>query len=200
MIAIFTSGFALGLSLIVAIGAQNAFVLKQGLRGQHVLAVVLTCAISDAILVTIGVAGFGAINRMIPWLTPMLTIAGATFLFIYGAISFGRAIMGGEQLLAEGKGEQPLGGVVATCLALTWLNPHVYLDTVVLLGAISTEFGDERWLFGLGAVLASFVFFFSLGYCATFLSPVFARPRAWRILEFCVGIIMWSIALKLILT
>lgn len=200
MLTIFSSGFALGLSFIVAIGAQNAFVLRQGLKQQHVLAVVLVCALSDAVLVSIGVAGFSVVDQLLPGLTPTMTLAGAAFLFIYGMFCFRRAFKGGGRLLADQEGRNRLWPVVMTCLALTWLNPHVYLDTVILLGAISTEFGDQRWVFGAGAVLASFSFFFALGFGARYLAPAFARPRAWQILEFVMGMIMWAIALKLVMT
>jgi L-lysine exporter family protein LysE/ArgO len=196
------AGFALGFSLILAIGAQNAFVLRQGLRGQHVLAVVLTCAISDAILITIGVAGFAAVNEAIPGLAPVMRWGGAAFLFVYGALSFRAAFSTGGALEPAGTGaggvSRALGRAVGTVLALTWLNPHVYLDTVILMGSISTQYVGQQFTFGLGAVTASFVFFFSLGYGARLLRPLFAKPMAWRVLEGVVGVTMWVIALKLV--
>ncbi len=197
MIAFF-AGFALSFSLILAIGAQNAFVLRQGLRGQHVLAVVLTCAISDAILITIGVAGFAAVNEAIPGLAPLMRWGGAAFLFVYGALSF-RAAFGADGALEPAdSGAGALGRAVGTVLALTWLNPHVYLDTVILLGSISIQYEGQQLAFGLGAVMASFVFFFSLGYGARLLRPLFAKPMAWRVLEGVVGVTMWAIAVKLV--
>ena len=196
----FFAGFALSFSLILAIGAQNAFVLRQGLRGQHVLAVVLTCAISDAILITIGVAGFAAVNEAIPGLAPVMRWGGAAFLLVYGALSFRAAFASDGALDPAGSGAGSLGKAVTTVLALTWLNPHVYLDTVILLGSISTQYEGQQRVFGLGAVSSSFVFFFSLGYGARLLRPLFAKPVAWRILEAVVGLTMWAIAAKLVVS
>ncbi|TDL75967.1 amino acid transporter [Palleronia sediminis] len=191
-------GFALGLSLILAIGAQNAFVLRQGLRRSHVLGVVLTCALSDAVLIAAGVAGFGWLVEAAPWIEPVFTWGGTAFLLAYGGLAFRAAIRGGGQLHAAGTGAGGLRAALATCLALTWLNPHVYLDTVVLLGSVASTY-PSRLGFGAGAVTASFVFFFSLGYGARFLSPVFARPAAWRVLDLGVGAVMWALAVKLML-
>jgi len=191
------AGFGLGLSLIMAIGAQNAFVLRQGIRRSHVLAVCLTCALSDAILIAAGVAGFGRLTEAAPWIEPVMRWGGATFLLVYGARSFLSAWRGGAVLRAEGQGGEALGPVLATCLALTWLNPHVYLDTVVLLGAVAAQYQD-RLGFALGAMTASFVFFFTLGYGARRLAPLFARPQAWRVLDVAVGALMWVIAASLI--
>lgn len=191
------SGFTLGLSLILAIGAQNAFVLRQGLRGQHVLAVVLTCAVSDAILIVAGVTGFGALVEAAPWIVPVFRWGGAAFLIVYGARAAWSAWRG-TGALAAGAEAGSLRRAVATCLALTWLNPHVYLDTLVLLGSISTQAASPT-LFGVGAVTASFVFFFSLGYGAALLRPVFAAPSSWRVLDGIIALVMWAIAAKLIL-
>lgn len=196
----FIPGFLLGLSLILAIGAQNAFVLRQGLRGAHVLAVVLTCALSDAVLISVGVAGFGWIAEAAPWIQPLMTWGGAAFLLFYGALSFRNAWRGGEALEAADAAGQGLGAALATCLALTWLNPHVYLDTLVLIGSVSTVYEGQRLAFGAGAVTASFVFFFALGYGARLLAPLFSRPAAWRVLDLAVGLVMWAIAAKLILS
>ena len=190
------SGFMLGLSLILAIGAQNAFVLRQGLRRAHVLPVVLTCAVSDALLIAAGVAGFGWAVESAPWIAPVLTWGGAGFLVVYGALSLRRAWAGDDGLQAAPSGAGDMRAAVATCLALTWLNPHVYLDTVVLLGSVATAARNPP-LFGLGAVVSSFVFFFALGYGARLLAPLFARPRAWRVLDAIVGAVMWALALKL---
>ncbi len=198
MIVAAFAGFGLGLSLILAIGAQNAFVLRQGLRRAHVLAVVLTCAISDAILIAAGVAGFGTLAEAAPWLEPVMRYGGAAFLFVYGARAFRAAVAGGAALQA-GEGAQSLRAALLTCLALTWLNPHVYLDTVVLLGSISAQY-DAKLAFALGAMTASFVFFFSLGFGARLLAPLFARPAAWRVLDAGVGVVMWAIAVKLVVT
>lgn len=191
------AGFSLGFSLILAIGAQNAFVLRQGLRREHVFPIVLTCALSDALLIAAGVAGFGALARAVPWLEPVMRYGGAAFLLVYGGRAFLAAWRGGETMEA-GQAAGSLRAALLTCLALTWLNPHVYLDTVVLLGAVSAQY-DDRLGFALGAMTASFVFFFSLGYGARLLAPLFARPVAWRLLDLLVGAVMWGIAAKLAL-
>ncbi|MET4103138.1 L-lysine exporter family protein LysE/ArgO [Roseovarius sp. MBR-78] len=190
------AGYALGLSLILAIGAQNAFVLRQGLRREHVLAVVLVCALSDAVLIAAGVAGFGALTAMVPGLERVMRYGGAAFLLVYGARAFSAAWRGGAMLEA-GTGAGGLRRAVLTCLALTWLNPHVYLDTVVLLGAVSAQYAD-RLAFGAGAVAASFTFFFALGYGARLLAPLFRRPASWRLLDAGVGAVMWAIAWALL--
>ncbi|MFW8636923.1 LysE/ArgO family amino acid transporter [Cribrihabitans pelagius] len=193
-----TAGFALGLSLIMAIGAQNAFVLRQGLRRQHVFWICLTCAGSDAVLITAGVFGFGALALAVPWFEQAMRFGGAAFLIWYGARSLRAAWRGGGALEAEGgAGTKALLPVLATVLALTWLNPHVYLDTVVLLGSISAQY-PQPVVFAAGASLASFTFFFTLGYGASLLAPVFARPRAWQVLDALVGLTMWAIAVKLL--
>ncbi|RKQ71125.1 L-lysine exporter family protein LysE/ArgO [Litorimonas taeanensis] len=192
------SGFALTLVLIFAIGAQNAFVLRQGLRRQHVLAVVLVCAISDTILIIAGVSGFGYLMERASWLEPSFTYAGAAFLFFYGARSAFSAWTGGQALVAGETDRQTVKVAIMTTLALTWLNPHVYLDTVILLGSIAAQ-SDNKILFGIGAITASFSFFFTLGYGARFLAPYFSKPFTWRILDGFIAVIMWSIAAKLIL-
>jgi L-lysine exporter family protein LysE/ArgO len=194
----FLPGFALSLTLILAIGAQNAFVLRQGLRKSHVFWVCLTCAVSDAMLIAAGVAGFGALGQALPWFEPVMRYGGAAFLIWYGARNAMSAWRGGAALEAEGLNTQTLRGTILTLLALTWLNPHVYLDTVVLLGSISAQY-DNRLAFGAGAVSASFVFFFGLGYGARLLSPLFARPRSWQILDGLIAVTMWAIAAKLLL-
>lgn len=193
----FLPGLGLGLSLILAIGAQNAFVLRQGLRGEHVLAVCLVCALADALLIAVGVAGLGTIDAAAPWLAPALRWGGAAFLLAYGLRSF-RAAMGPPERLvpAEGAPARSLRSVLATVLLLTFANPHVYLDTVVLVGTVSTQ-APRPAAFGLGAATASFLFFFTLGFGARRLRPVFARPRSWQVLEVLVGITMTLLALKL---
>ena len=180
------------------IGAQNAFVLRQGIRREHVFAVCLTCAASDAALILAGVAGIGAVTDAVPWLLPALRWGGVAFLTWYGARAFLAAWRGGEAMQPAGQGAGArLRPVLLTCLALTWLNPHVYLDTVVLLGAISAQFPGHEWVFGAGAATGSFLFFFSLGYGARALAPVFARPAAWRVLDVLVGCLLWSVAASL---
>ncbi|UWQ20667.1 LysE/ArgO family amino acid transporter [Jannaschia sp. W003] len=197
MLASALSGFALGLSLILAIGAQNAFVLRQGLRGEHVGAVVLCCAVSDALLIAAGVLGAGALVEAAPWLLGAMRWGGAAFLLAYAARAAVAAWRGEGALRAEGQGAG-LRRTVLTALALTWLNPHVYLDTVALLGTISTQAAIPT-AFGAGAVTASFAFFAALGYGARLLRPVFARPGAWRVLDALIAAIMAAIALGLIL-
>lgn len=200
MIAYF-AGMKLGLGLIVAIGAQNAFVLRQGLRREHVFAVALFCAASDAALIGLGVSGFALASEAAPWAVPVLRWGGVAFLLVYGLRAFRAAWKGGETLTAaEGRTPVPLRGVLATVAALTWANPHVWLDTVVLLGAVSAQFPGQGVAFAAGAISASFGFFFALAYGARALAPIFARPRAWAVLDLLVGIVMWSIAARLALT
>ena len=199
MLPTFLAGFALSFSLILAIGAQNAFVLRQGLRGQHIFWICLTCGTCDAILIAAGVLGFGSLALAVPWFESVMRYGGAAFLVAYGARALWSAWTGGEALETEGNGTggKSLLAAILTVLALTWLNPHVYLDTVVLIGSISAQY-EDRLAFGLGAVLASFTFFFSLGYGASFLAPLFARPRAWQVLDVLIGLTMWVIAWSLL--
>lgn len=194
----YITGFSLGLSLILAIGAQNAFVLRQGIRGRFILPVVLACALSDATLIAAGVAGFGALVEAAPWIEPVMRYAGATFLLVYGAMAARQAWLGTGALKAAEEGAGSARAAVLTVLAFTWLNPHVYLDTVVMLGTLSTRWEGQEWIFGAGAMTASFVFFFALGYGARLLAPLFERPVAWRVLDALVALVMWVIALKLL--
>ncbi len=191
-------GFSLGFSLILAIGAQNAFVLKQGLKDEHVFLVCLICALSDAALILIGVSGFHVLVASFPSLVGIARFGGATFLFIYGLISFYNALRVQQGLQPSEIKSSSAWQSALTCLAFTWLNPHVYLDTVVLIGSVSTQFAEQINWFAAGAMSASFVFFFALGYGASLLRPVFAEARAWRILDFLIGCIMWAIALRLV--
>lgn len=193
----FVPGFALGFSLILAIGAQNAFVLRQGVKREHVFAICLTCAVSDAVLIAAGVAGFGSLANAIPKFETIMRFGGAAFLIWYGARSLLSAWRGGSAMEVSNGIRTSLGAALATVMAFTWLNPHVYLDTVVLIGSISAQY-DDRLSFALGAMTSSFVFFFGLGYGAGLLAPLFARPKAWQVLDTAIGLTMWSIALKLI--
>lgn len=195
----FLPGFALSLSLILAIGAQNAFVLRQGLRGMHVGAVVLTCVVSEAVLIGAGVQGCGALTKAFPQIDLVARWGGALFLLAYGVRSLRRALTASESLLANGTAEQSRRSAILTCLALTWLNPHVYLDTLVLIGAVASQYGPDRWWFGAGALSASALFFAVLGYGAAPLQPAFAWPAAWRILDVAVALLMWLIAAALII-
>jgi len=187
-------GWLVAISLILAIGAQNAFVLRQGLRREHVGAVVLVCALSDAVLIAAGVTGFGLVSARVPWLGEAMRWGGVAFLLAYGALRFKAALAGGEALQAGSGEPAPLGRVLATCLVLTWANPHVYLDTVVLLGSIAAQYDPHRAAFGIGAASGSLSFFTALGYGARLLAPVFANPKAWVVLEVIVGVTMWAIA------
>ncbi len=193
------SGFLTGFSLILAIGAQNAFVLRQGLRREHVGWVVAVCALSDAVLIAGGVAGFGLVTAALPWIVTAMRWLGVAFLLTYGALRFKAALKGGEALRPAEGGAVALGRVVGTAVLLTWANPHVYLDTMVLLGSISTQHAPLEWAFGAGAMLASLVFFSTLGFGARLLAPVFASARAWVVLEVGVGLTMWAIAAGLAL-
>lgn len=188
------NGYLVAVSLILAIGAQNAFVLRQGLRREHVGAVVAVCAISDAVLIGAGVAGFGSLSAALPWFGEAMRWLGVVFLVVYGGLRFRAAARGGEALRPSEAGSAPLGRVLATCLLLTWANPHVYLDTVVLIGSISAQYAPHQAVFGVAAAGGSLSFFTALGFGARGLAPVFARPAAWVWLEVGVGVTMWGIA------
>ncbi len=192
------SGFALGGSLIIAIGAQNAFILRQGLLRRHVFVLCLICALSDALLIAAGVGGMGAIVSQSKTLILLVTLGGAVFLGSYAALAFRRAVKPAA-MVAGAPESLSLKAAVLTCLAFTFLNPHVYLDTVLLLGSLSAKFeGNERIAYGAGAAIASFVWFFGLGYGARLLAPVFARPAAWRVLDGLIGLVMSALALGLL--
>ena len=261
------AGIGLGLSLIIAIGAQNVFVLRQGIRREHVLAVVILCAVSDAILIVVGISGIGAVLEQLPWLLPVARWAGAAFLVGYGLLAARRALKpGGAGLLAEtggGEGEAELAAeagaplmpartsrgsmgtgsagtvsvdttgttraadaasaartpargirgntsgagrattlaaALTTAFALTWLNPHVYLDTVFLLGSVANGYGEQaRWLFGAGAIVASFAWFTSLGFGARYLGRWLSTPRAWRVLDGAIAVVMVVLGVLLVL-
>ncbi|NOH98021.1 LysE/ArgO family amino acid transporter [Vibrio sp. 99-70-13A1] len=198
MLAYF-SGFTLGLSLILAIGSQNAFVLKQGIKRHHVFIICLICALSDAILISLGVAGFGSIVTQYPNIEVFARYGGAAFLAVYAFLSFRSAFTVSHAIGNEQVEQTSAMKTAMICLAFTWLNPHVYLDTVVLLGSISTQYQGQQMNFALGAITGSFVFFFSLGYGARLLAPLFSKPTAWKILEFFVGCMMTFIALSLLI-
>ncbi|MFU8823832.1 LysE/ArgO family amino acid transporter [Yoonia sp.] len=193
------TGFATGFALILAIGAQNAFVLRQGLARQHVFWLCLLCATSDALLITAGVLGFGYLVTLYPAFPQIMAWGGAAFLFVYGALRFIAARKGDYALQVSGTSGS-LWKVLATGAAFTWLNPHVYLDTLGLVGAVSTQFTDPalKTAFGIGAVLASYVFFFSLGYGARLLTPIMQSATAWRRLDVLIGVVMWALAIKLV--
>ncbi|MGI9824164.1 LysE/ArgO family amino acid transporter [Agromyces sp. Marseille-Q5079] len=229
------AGFGLGLSLIVAIGAQNLFVLRQGVRREHVFAVAAVCALSDIVLIVVGVSGTGAVLQAVPWLVEAVRWAGAAFLVAYGLLAARRVLRpSGEALAVEpdaaagatgpendhqatgaghaasatptlvrpqtaGPRRTGLAAALLTCLALTWLNPHVYLDTVFLLGSIANTHGDGRWAFAAGASAASIVWFFGLAYGSRLLGGVLGSPRAWRILDGVIAIVMITLGVMLVL-
>lgn len=214
------AGFGLGLSLIVAIGAQNVFVLRQGIRKEHVWLVVAICAISDAVLIAAGVAGAGAAIAAVPWLVTAVRWAGALFLLGYAVLAARRAwkpAHDGAQLEGEPRvgatgttstsASAPLPPATTTALrttaltalALTWLNPHVYLDTVLLVGSVAATHGDDRWIFGAGAIIGSLVWFTALGFGARLLAPLLSRPVAWRVLDGLIAVVMLVIAVILVL-
>ena len=234
------AGLGLGLSLIVAIGAQNVFVLRQGIRREHVFAVAAICAVSDLTLIMVGVSGIGAVLNAVPWLVDVIRWVGAAFLVGYGLLAARRAFKpGGEALVADDTTDVPdsadartgtpaaladsgtsarfgtsatviaptrtrpvrstLTVAVLTCLALTWLNPHVYLDTVFLLGSVANTHGDGRWAFAAGASVASIAWFFGLAYGARLLGGVLASHRAWRILDAIIAVVMVTLGVLLVL-
>jgi len=191
------AGLLTGLSLIVAIGAQNAYVLRQGLLRQHVGAVVTVCAVSDLVLITAGVAGIGAIVQHAPTALTVVRWLGVAFLTAYGVRSLWRARHAGS-LHAAAQASPRLRATVAQAVALTWLNPHVYLDTVLLLGSIAAHHGPTgKWWFAAGAGLASILWFTGLGYGARLLAPLLSRPRAWQVLDVLIGLVMLAIAAQL---
>lgn len=194
----YLAGLGLGFSLILAIGSQNAFVLKQGLLRSYVFAICLFCAVSDAILISAGVAGFGAVTAKFPQLVMVAKYAGAMFLLMYGLKSLYASVTVSHAMTTSDVHIRSLKKVLLLCFAFTWLNPHVYLDTLVLVGMVSTG-ATNKAIFASGAVSASFIFFFSLGYGARLLSPIFAKPKAWNILDALVGILLVGLAVNLVL-
>jgi len=198
----FLQGIALGGSLIIAIGAQNAFVLKQGIKRSHVFVVVAVCVVCDWVLIALGAAGFGALVSAFPALTSIAAWGGAAFLFFYGATSFRSAMSDSSLDVEGGDGRAALatsGAAAVATLAISLLNPHVYLDTVVLLGSVAAQHPvPERAWFAFGAMTASLGWFAGLGYGARLLAPLFRRPAAWRFLDIFIGVIMWWIAGSLV--
>ncbi|MGO4300812.1 LysE/ArgO family amino acid transporter [Leifsonia sp. RAF41] len=198
MLATFFTGLGSAASLIIAIGAQNAFVLRQGLRRQHVLPVVIICVVSDAVLIAAGVAGIGVLVKNAPIALQIVRWAGFAFLIGYAIFAARRALKP-ESLSAQGVAAGSLAAAVGTCLAITWLNPHVYLDTVLLLGSLSASHGDPgRWVFGAGAATASLLWFGLLGFGARYAAPLFAKPIAWRILDAGIAVLMLVLAVLLV--
>jgi L-lysine exporter family protein LysE/ArgO len=197
--SVMLQGFVTGGGLIIAIGAQNAFLLAQGVRRQYHWPIALLCSLSDALLICLGVLGMGALISESPMMLELARIFGALFLFYYGYRALRSALQpGGLDMTRRGAGS--LKSALLTTLAVSLLNPHAYLDTVVLVGSIATQYGDSlRYWFGAGAVLASFAWFLMLGMGAPKLAPLFRDPRAWRLLDSLVCLMMWGIALSLVL-
>lgn len=191
-------GLLTGLSLIVAIGAQNAFVLRQGLLRKHVFVIVLICALSDGLLITLGVLGLGSLIAALPWLLEVIRWVGVAFLVWYGSSSLRRFIKQ-DSLKAAESSVGSIKQAVVTTLALTFLNPHVYLDTVIFIGGIASQFGDQKWWFVLGAITASFLWFFSLGFGASKASVLVSKPVFWKILDVFIAAVMFSLAITLAL-
>ena len=195
-------GLGTGLSLIIAIGAQNAFVLRLGIeaRNRIVLIIVLVCAVSDAVLILAGVLGIGAVIEAAPVALVVIRILGSGFLLTYAVFAAVRVFRPRALVVASAAPSIGLRSAVATAVAFTWLNPHVYLDTVVLLGSVANQQGtDERWWWSAGAIAGSFLWFFALGFGARLLRPVFARPAAWRVLDGLIALVMLALGLRLAL-
>ncbi|MCP5088430.1 MAG: LysE family transporter [Rhodobacteraceae bacterium] len=201
MISAAVTGYFTAFSLILAIGAQNSFVLRQGLLRSHVFPICLFCALSDALLITLGIAGFDQLIDYIPGLPLILSLGGVAFLLAYGLTRFRAALKGDYSMELKGVGLDLLPAL-AVVFACTWLNPHVYLDTVGLIGAVSTQFADktQKLVFGGAAAAASFTFFFGLGYGARLLAPIMQTARTWQALDFGIGCVMWMIALGLLMS
>jgi L-lysine exporter family protein LysE/ArgO len=198
LIPAFLKGFGLSAGLIIAIGAQNMFVLRQGLKGEHVVPIVLFCAAADAALIVAGVSGLGGVLALIPALSLALSLGGAAFLSWYGLSALRRASHP-SALIVERQASLTLGAALAGSAAFTFLNPHVYIDTVMLMGAVGAGLPPmERPLFMAGAALASLAWFSSLGLGARFLAPLFYRPAAWRVLDLGIGVMMLALASSLV--
>ncbi len=195
---VIASGLGFTLSLIVAIGAQNAFVLRQGLMKRHILPVIAICVGSDIMLMSVGIAGFGAIVENAPWLVTAMRVFGGGFLIFYGIAAARRAMKPSAMDATANAQKKSLLPVLGATLAVTYLNPHVYLDTVVLLGSIANSYGDQKWLFGLGGMVATTVWFSALGFGSRFLQPLFARPKSWQILDMAIAAIMFVIAINIL--
>lgn len=194
----FTQGFLLSGGLIIAIGAQNMFVLRQGLKREHVVPIVISCALADATLIWAGVSGLGAILALVPGLSLILSLGGAAFLVWYGVSALRRAARP-TALVVSGEAGLTLGAALAGTAAFTFLNPHVYIDTVMLMGAVGASLRPmERPPFIAGAALASLSWFSSLGFGARFLAPLFAKPGAWKALDLAIGVMMLALAASLV--
>ena len=191
-------GFLSGVALIVAIGAQNAFVLRQGIRSEHVLPIVLVCASADAVLIGVGILGLGALIQSEPRILIAARYGGAAFLIAYGIAAVRRTAQR-HRLTVDASTSLSLGAAITISLTFTFLNPHVYLDTVILLGSLANQRGERGcWFFGMGAAIASFMWFFALGFGSRFLAPWFRKPVAWRVLDTLIALIMFSLGIGLL--
>lgn len=197
MLSIFVTGVVTGFALIVAVGAQNAFLLRQGIRGEHVLPVIVVCLVSDVLAITVGVAGFGAVLGRWPAVLPIAQIGGGLYLLAFGVQSAVRAWRPAA-LDADGGATMTARRAMLLTLALTWLNPHFYLDAIVMLGTVANSFGDHRWWFTAGALAASAVWFPTLGFGARALRGLFAKPSAWRVLDSGIAVVMGALGIGLL--
>ena len=195
MTAVLT-GLGTGLGLIVAIGAQNAWVLRQGVRREHIGLVIAICALSDLVLITVGTGAIRIVTGLAPWVLEVLRWGGVVYLAVFAVSSFRSALRPGA---LEQSAARPAASVAATTLALTWLNPHVYLDTVLMLGTVTNDFGPARWWAAAGACAASIVWFAGLGLGARVLSGPLSSPRTWRVVDVLVGCVMLGVAAHLAL-
>ena len=196
MLLTYLTGLLTGWSLIVAIGAQNAFVIRQGLTKKYVLPGVSICSIADALLIALGVAGLGAVISGLPWMLEAIRWFGVAYLTWFGIKSIRSALKQGS-LDARGEACGSLKSAVLTVLAMTFLNPHVYLDTVIFVGSIANQFAEQNWIFAAGAMTASFVWFFALGYGSRAASRLMSKPFFWRVLDSCIAVVMFVIAFYL---
>lgn len=197
MFQVVLTGLLTGLALIIAIGAQNAFLLRQGIRGEHVLPIVLTCLVSDVVAITAGVAGLGVVLERWPSVLPVAQVLGGLYLIAFGVHAALRAWRPAALDAGEGVAMTP-GKAILLTLALTWLNPHFYLDAVLMLGTVANSFGDARWWFVSGTLVASVLWFFGLGYGARLLRGLFARPAAWRVLDSGIAVVMGGLGIGLL--
>lgn len=197
MLSIFVTGVVTGFALIIAVGAQNAFVLRQGIRGERVLPIILVCMLSDVLAITVGVAGFGVVLERWPAVLPMAQIGGGLYLLAFGVQSAMRAWRPAA-LTADSGSTMTVRRAVLLTLALTWLNPHFYLDAILMLGTVANSFGDQRWWFCAGALTASAIWFPTLGFGARALRGVFARPSAWRVLDSGIAVVMAGLGIGLL--
>lgn len=197
MFQVALTGLVTGLALIIAVGAQNAFLLRQGIRGEHVLPIVLTCLVSDIVAITAGVAGLGVVLERWPAVLPVAQVLGGLYLIAFGVHAALRAWRPGTLDAGQGVTMTPTKAVLLT-LALTWLNPHFYLDAVLMLGTVANSFGEDRWWFVSGTLVASVLWFFGLGFGARLLRGLFARPTAWRVLDSGIAVVMGALGIGLL--